>query len=108
MERLQDQAPSGAPPAALITLTERFDQKVMDVPSGSARLRLEVRGEGEWDVVISPQGIELNPAEDSDYDPEPKDEGLWTRHLELDCGHVPQLERPAETHRAIREFFAAD
>jgi pimeloyl-ACP methyl ester carboxylesterase len=26
-------------------------------------------------------------------------------HLELDCGHVPQLERPAETHRAIREFF---
>jgi pimeloyl-ACP methyl ester carboxylesterase len=27
------------------------------------------------------------------------------RHLELDCGHVPQLERPAETHRAMREFF---
>jgi pimeloyl-ACP methyl ester carboxylesterase len=29
------------------------------------------------------------------------------RHLELDCGHVPQLEAPKETHRAIREFFAA-
>jgi pimeloyl-ACP methyl ester carboxylesterase len=28
------------------------------------------------------------------------------RHLELDCGHVPQLEAPKETHRAIREFFA--
>ena len=27
------------------------------------------------------------------------------QHLELDCGHVPQLERPRETHRAIREFF---
>ena len=27
------------------------------------------------------------------------------RHLELDCGHVPQLERPGEAHRAIREFF---
>jgi pimeloyl-ACP methyl ester carboxylesterase len=27
-------------------------------------------------------------------------------HLELDCGHVPQLERPKETHEAISEFFA--
>jgi len=28
------------------------------------------------------------------------------RHVELDCGHVPQLERPSDTHRAIRRFFA--
>jgi pimeloyl-ACP methyl ester carboxylesterase len=28
------------------------------------------------------------------------------RHVELNCGHVPQVERPAETHRAVREFFA--
>jgi pimeloyl-ACP methyl ester carboxylesterase len=28
------------------------------------------------------------------------------RHVELDCGHVPQLERPRETHRAIRDFLA--
>ncbi len=27
------------------------------------------------------------------------------RHRELDCGHVPQLERPRETHRALAEFF---
>jgi pimeloyl-ACP methyl ester carboxylesterase len=27
-------------------------------------------------------------------------------HLELDCGHVPQLEAPAATHAAIRRFFA--
>ena len=27
------------------------------------------------------------------------------RHLELDCGHVPQLERPAETHAAIAAFL---
>ena len=26
-------------------------------------------------------------------------------HLELDCGHVPQLERPRETHAAIRDFM---
>ena len=28
------------------------------------------------------------------------------QHVELDCGHVPQLERPAETHAAIRRFLA--
>ena len=27
------------------------------------------------------------------------------RHVELDCGHVPQLERPRETHAAIRAFL---
>jgi pimeloyl-ACP methyl ester carboxylesterase len=29
------------------------------------------------------------------------------QHLELDCGHVPQLERPTQTHQAIAAFFAA-
>jgi pimeloyl-ACP methyl ester carboxylesterase len=29
------------------------------------------------------------------------------RHLELDCGHVPQLEAPKETHSAILRFFDA-
>ncbi|MGZ6640393.1 MAG: alpha/beta fold hydrolase [Solirubrobacteraceae bacterium] len=29
------------------------------------------------------------------------------QHLELDCGHVPQLERPRETHRALAEFLGA-
>jgi pimeloyl-ACP methyl ester carboxylesterase len=28
-------------------------------------------------------------------------------HVELDCGHVPQLERPRQTHAALHEFFAA-
>jgi pimeloyl-ACP methyl ester carboxylesterase len=27
-------------------------------------------------------------------------------HLELDCGHVPQLERPRETHRALARFLS--
>jgi len=29
-------------------------------------------------------------------------------HVELDCGHVPQLERPRETHAAIARFFSAE
>ena len=29
------------------------------------------------------------------------------RHVELDCGHVPQLERPRETHAAIADFLDA-
>jgi pimeloyl-ACP methyl ester carboxylesterase len=28
------------------------------------------------------------------------------RHLELDCGHVPQVERPLETHDAMRQFLS--
>ena len=28
------------------------------------------------------------------------------RHVELDCGHVPQVERPAQTHAAVARFLA--
>ncbi len=28
------------------------------------------------------------------------------RHVELDCGHVPQVERPRDTNTAIRDFLA--
>lgn len=28
------------------------------------------------------------------------------QHLELDCGHVPQIERPRQTNQALIEFFA--
>ena len=28
------------------------------------------------------------------------------RHVELDCGHVPQMERPKETHSAVAAFLA--
>lgn len=28
-------------------------------------------------------------------------------HLELDCGHVPQIERPGDTHQAIAAFLGA-
>jgi pimeloyl-ACP methyl ester carboxylesterase len=29
------------------------------------------------------------------------------KHLELDCGHVPQLERPRQTHQAMVRFLAS-
>ena len=28
------------------------------------------------------------------------------RHLELDCGHGPQVERSRQTHQAVAAFFA--
>jgi pimeloyl-ACP methyl ester carboxylesterase len=28
------------------------------------------------------------------------------QHLELDCGHVPQLEKPRQTHEALSRFFS--
>jgi pimeloyl-ACP methyl ester carboxylesterase len=57
-----------APPAALIALVGRFDPEVIDVPSGTARIRLVVRGGGEWDAAISSDRIDLAPAQGSDYD----------------------------------------
>jgi pimeloyl-ACP methyl ester carboxylesterase len=41
-----------APPTALSTLVTRFDPRVFDVGRPTARVRLEVTGEGEWDVVL--------------------------------------------------------
>jgi pimeloyl-ACP methyl ester carboxylesterase len=29
------------------------------------------------------------------------------RHVELECGHVPQMETPARTHEAMRDFLSA-
>jgi hypothetical protein len=61
-------ASSSRPPAGLIALIERFDPDVIDVPSGSARIRLKVDGESEWDAVIDAGAIDLQPASDSQPD----------------------------------------
>ena len=50
------------PPAGLIALIERFDPDVIDLPGGSARIRLSVGVEGDWDAVIDEGRIELQPA----------------------------------------------
>ncbi len=60
--------PESRPPAGLTALIERFDPDVIDVPSGSARIRLAVDGEGEWDAVIDDGAIQLQPASDREAD----------------------------------------
>jgi pimeloyl-ACP methyl ester carboxylesterase len=60
-------ASSSRPPAGLIALIARFDPDVIDVP-GSARIRLRVDGEGEWDAVIDGGAIDLQAAIDGPRD----------------------------------------
>jgi pimeloyl-ACP methyl ester carboxylesterase len=58
----------GRPPAGLVALIERFDPDVIDLPTGSARIRLTVGDEDEWDAVIDDRAIELQPTSDSQPD----------------------------------------
>jgi pimeloyl-ACP methyl ester carboxylesterase len=79
-QRVRHRVGSDAAAAALAPLIERFDPEVIDVPSGSARIRLEVRGEREWDAVISASRIDLRPAEGSSYDAKlSADVATWQR-----------------------------
>ncbi|MFL5827639.1 MAG: alpha/beta fold hydrolase [Thermoleophilaceae bacterium] len=50
------------PPDHLQALVERFDPKVFDAPTGRARVRLSVPGQGDWDVVIRGRDAELREA----------------------------------------------
>jgi pimeloyl-ACP methyl ester carboxylesterase len=94
VQRTQGDVPSDAPPAALAALIERFDPDVIDAPSGSARVRLEVRGEREWDAVISSQGADLSLAEGSDYDAElSADAATWQRIAEDVRGGMSAFRR---------------
>jgi pimeloyl-ACP methyl ester carboxylesterase len=54
---------------ALAQLIERFDPAVIDIPGGTARIRLTVGDRERWDAVISGEGIELRPS-DGNYDAE--------------------------------------
>src|SRR4051794_942460 len=49
-------------PEHLRALLERFDNEVMDVPQGKARIRLEVRGDGRWDALVDRNGARLTTA----------------------------------------------
>ena len=68
-------------------------ERVLD-PARDASARLAVR--------LGPQGHAR-----ADRLHEARREGAAEgTHVELECGHVPQVERPRETHAAIRKFLA--
>lgn len=72
---MSDQA---VPPAALESLVARFDPDVIEIPSGSARVRLGVEGGDEWDAVITSHGADLFPAAEEPCDAELlADEQTW-------------------------------
>lgn len=65
-------------PAELTALVARFDPEVIDIPAGSARLRLCVEDESSWDVLITERGAELHPGSDAPADAElTADRGTW-------------------------------
>jgi pimeloyl-ACP methyl ester carboxylesterase len=72
---VSDQA---VPPATLESLVARFDPDVIEIPSGSARVRLGVEGGDEWDAVITSHGADLFPAAEEPCDAELlADEQTW-------------------------------
>ena len=65
-----EQRPTAAerPPSGLGALIERFDPEVMDLPGGTARIRLIVDGDGEWDALIEAGEIRIEPASSAQPD----------------------------------------
>jgi pimeloyl-ACP methyl ester carboxylesterase len=53
---------ANTPPESLTALIERWDPDVFDAPGGRARVRLIVKGEGEWDAVIHGAAATLRDA----------------------------------------------
>jgi pimeloyl-ACP methyl ester carboxylesterase len=71
-------AAADAPPDSLSTLAARFEPRDIDVPVGSARIRLSVRDRGDWDAIVAPPLIELEPAGEQRPDAVLEaDEGTW-------------------------------
>jgi pimeloyl-ACP methyl ester carboxylesterase len=69
-----------APPEALTALVERFDPDVMDVPGGTARIRLEVTGRRAWDAVIARGKLRIRPPAGPEPDAElAADAATWQR-----------------------------
>jgi hypothetical protein len=70
----------GTYPHFLSVLAERFDPEVIDLPEGSARIRLAVAGGGEWDALVSESGLRLTEADGSRPDALlTAEEAAWAR-----------------------------
>ena len=67
-------------PDELRTLADRFDATVFDAPRGSARLRLRVIGERDWDATVEHGLMRLAPANGDRPDARlAADPGTWKR-----------------------------
>jgi pimeloyl-ACP methyl ester carboxylesterase len=55
-------ADTGAPPAGIAALAERFDPDVIDVPGGRALVRLSMRHGDAWDARLSGSRLRVIPA----------------------------------------------
>jgi pimeloyl-ACP methyl ester carboxylesterase len=67
-------------PDELRTLADRFDATVFDAPRGSARLRLRVIGERDWDATVEHGLMRLAPADGDRPDSRlAADPGTWKR-----------------------------
>jgi pimeloyl-ACP methyl ester carboxylesterase len=97
-------------PSSLQTLVDRFDVSAFDAPQGQARIRL-IGAKGFWTRLATLEPLSLFIWGKRDrlvpvaFAAHVKQTLPAARHLELDCGHVPQLERPAETQAAIAPFL---
>ena len=82
----QSGAGGAGPPAQLAALVARFDPDVIDIPGGSARIRLGIEGLPEWDAVITDHGADLLPAGEERFDAElVADEETW-KQIAADVG----------------------
>ncbi|MEA2404109.1 MAG: hypothetical protein QOE08_756 [Thermoleophilaceae bacterium] len=71
-----------SPPASLRKLVERFDPDAFDAPRGRARVRLEVTGQGAWNVDVKGDRIRLGAADEGDDSYDAKlsaDAAAWMR-----------------------------
>jgi pimeloyl-ACP methyl ester carboxylesterase len=65
---------------SLAALAERFEPEVIDMPEGSARIRLAVEGVGECDALVSATGAQLTTADGARPDAVLEaDEDTWAR-----------------------------
>lgn len=94
---------SATVPQALARLVGRFDRDIFDVPGRTARIRLEVDGGFDWDVIVSPEGVNLYPADDSRPDAEiGADANTWSAIAEdLESGMVANQEGRLRVRRNL-------
>jgi pimeloyl-ACP methyl ester carboxylesterase len=109
---LTEQGRGRADPPSLTVLAERFEPEVMDVPEGSARIRLAVQGVGAWDALVSATGARLAPADGARPDAVLKaDEDAWARIARdvrggMDAFHAGRLRVRENLHLGVG-FLAA-